>query len=87
MVSPTRRVDRLRLYHGLILGGRARVAGDLHAALEEYRRIPLDPAAMTDLGVADVGIVLELVRSNVGTAEYWTGDPATAAVHLRRRPT
>ena len=80
---PTRRVDRLRLYHALILGGRARVAGDLRAALEAYRRIPLDPAAMTDLGVADVGIVLELVRSNVGTAEYWTGDPATAAVHLR----
>jgi LuxR family maltose regulon positive regulatory protein len=78
-----RRVDRLRLYHALILGGRARVTGDLRAALEAYRRIPLDPSAITGMGVVDVGIVLDLVRSNLGTAEYWTGDPATAAVHLR----
>ncbi len=78
-----RRVARLRLYHGLILGGRARVTGDLRAALEAYRRIPLDPAEITKLGVADVGIVLDLVRSNLGTAEYWTGHPARAEVHLR----
>jgi LuxR family maltose regulon positive regulatory protein len=78
-----RRGDRLRLYHALILGGRARVAGDLGVALESYRHIPLDPAAITELGVVDVGIVLDLVRSNLGTAEYWTGDSATAAVHLR----
>ena len=78
-----RRVDRLRLYHALILGGRARVVGDLRAALEAYRRIPLDPAAITELGVVDVGIVLDLVRSNLGTAEYWTGASATAQVHLR----
>ena len=78
-----RRVGRLRLYHALIMGGRARVVGDLRAALEAYRRVPLDPTAITDLDVVDVGIVLDLVRSNLGTAEYWTGDSATAAVHLR----
>ncbi|MDD7921905.1 LuxR C-terminal-related transcriptional regulator [Actinomycetospora callitridis] len=77
------RRERLHLYHDLILGGRARVAGDLAAASEAYSRIPLDPVALRALDIAETGTVLDLVRSNLGTAELWTGDPVTAEAHLR----
>ena len=75
--------ERLRLFHDLILGGRARVAGDLAAASEAYGRIPRDPAAFRAMGIAESDLVLDLVRSNLGTAELWTGEPARAEVHLR----
>jgi LuxR family transcriptional regulator, maltose regulon positive regulatory protein len=77
------RRERLHLFDDLILGGRARLAGDLAAASEAYSRIPLDPAALRALDIAETGVVLDLVRSNLGTAELWTGDPETAEVHLR----
>lgn len=78
-----RRAERLRLHHAVILGGHARVVGDLPAALEAYRRVPLDPAALVMLGVADADIVPFVVHSNLGTAELWIGDPAAAEAHLR----
>ena len=80
---PERRAERLRVHHAVILGGRARVLGDLPAALAAYRRVPLDPATLVGLGVADADIVPFVVRSNLGTAELWTGDLAAAETHLR----
>ncbi len=78
-----RRVERLRLYHDLILGGLARLVGNLPAARDAYGGVALGAASLTGLGVADADIVLDLVRSNLGTAEFWTGDLRTAEAHLR----
>ncbi len=78
-----RRVDRLRLHHALILGGLARAVGDLAGVRDANASIELDAAALAALDVADVDVVLDVVRSNLGTAAFWTGDLAGAEAHLR----
>ncbi|HWN26361.1 MAG TPA: LuxR C-terminal-related transcriptional regulator, partial [Actinomycetospora sp.] len=77
------RVERLRLYHALILGALARMVGDPAAARDAYASVDPDAAALAALDVADVDVVLDVVRGNLGTAAFWTGDLAGAEAHLR----
>ncbi|WP_433787847.1 LuxR C-terminal-related transcriptional regulator [Actinomycetospora sp. CA-101289] len=78
-----RRIDRLRLFHALILGGLARMDGDPAASRDALRAVELDAAALAALDVADVDVVLDVVRSNLGTAAFWIGDLEEAETHLR----
>ncbi|HWN28328.1 MAG TPA: LuxR C-terminal-related transcriptional regulator, partial [Actinomycetospora sp.] len=81
-LSP-QRVERLRLYHALILGALARMEGDPAASRAANASVELDAAALAALDVAEVDVVLDVVRSNLGTAAFWTGDLAIAETHLR----
>jgi LuxR family transcriptional regulator, maltose regulon positive regulatory protein len=78
-----RRVDRLRLYHALILGGLARLMGEYGSARDAYASVELDAAALAALDVADIDVVLDVVRNNLGTAAFWSGDLTSAEAHLQ----
>jgi LuxR family maltose regulon positive regulatory protein len=79
---PGRRGDRLRVLLDLCAGARARIVGDYDGAVAAYRRVPLDPGALSRLGLADAELVSVNVLSNLGTAELWTGDLHRAESHL-----
>lgn len=68
------RAARLQVLIDLVVGGRARMVGDLDRQLAVYRRVPLEPSVLAALGLADAQIVPVLVLGNRGTAALWTGD-------------
>lgn len=76
------RQARLGVHHGMIEGARARVVGDLDAAVRAYRDVPLDVTELSRWGLADPEIVAAAVRGNLGTAEFWIGDLEVAEEHL-----
>ncbi|MDF2976614.1 MAG: putative LuxR family transcriptional regulator [Actinomycetospora sp.] len=80
---PAPRAERLRLYHALILGALARVLGDPAGTRDALTSVDPDATALAKLDVAGVDVVLDVVRGNLGTAAFWTGDLAGAEAHLR----
>lgn len=66
----------------LISVGNRRWVGDLETVLTGYREMPVDPAALGDLGLADWAAVHTLLINNLGAAELWTGDRDAARGHL-----
>jgi LuxR family maltose regulon positive regulatory protein len=53
----TRRVARLQVLVDLTAGARCRLAGDIDQQLVLYRRLPVDPAALASLGLAEPEII------------------------------
>jgi ATP/maltotriose-dependent transcriptional regulator MalT len=45
--------------------------------------VPVDPAALAALGMADVELVAVTANNSLGTAAFWAGDHAAADRHLR----
>lgn len=66
----------------LISFGNRRWVGDLETVLTGYRELPVDPAVLGDLGLADWAAVHTLLINNLGAAELWTGDREAARGHL-----
>jgi len=62
--------------------GTRRWQGDLQAVLDGYRRLPTDPAVLSELGLADWDAVRTLLIGNLGVCELWTGATAAAREHL-----
>lgn len=77
------RRQRLAVYLGLIEAAHARAVGDLDAAAQAFRAVPLDVPTLDRWGLVDPGIVPTVVLANLGTAELWTGDLEAADTHLR----
>ena len=50
--------------------------------LDGFRRMPTDPAVLSDLGLADWDAVRTLLIGNQGVCELWTGATAAAREHL-----
>ncbi len=76
------RAARLGVHHGMIEGACARVVGDLDATVRAYAAVPLDVTDLSRWGLSDPEIVAVVVRGNLGTAEFWTGDLEAAEEHL-----
>jgi LuxR family maltose regulon positive regulatory protein len=76
------RAARLGVHHGLIEGACARSVGELDAAVRAYAAVPLDVTELSRWGLSDPEIFAMVVRGNLGTAEFWTGDLEAAEEHL-----
>ena len=79
---PPQRASRARTLLDLTAGGLARITGDWEATVAFYQRVPVEPWALAELGMANAQVVPVVVNSNLGTAAYWAGDFSTAERHL-----
>jgi LuxR family maltose regulon positive regulatory protein len=78
-----RRSARTRALVDFVAGGLARLHGDWAAAAAIHRRVPVDPAALGRLKIADAYVMPVTVHNSLGTAALWAGDLAAAADYLQ----
>jgi LuxR family maltose regulon positive regulatory protein len=76
------RAARAGVLLDLSASGLARIAGDWTAAVEAYRSVPVEPAALAALRMVGSEIVPVVVANNRGTAALWAGDLELAEQQL-----